>query len=818
MNSFCKMGRARKAASLLKRGLISAMMWGVGMGVTNCSFADEPPPVPDLTQGGKKDDRHDWNLGPTGARGWMFGWELSTSKARQILITKVEKGSPADGVLKEGDVIVGLQDHLFQRDARIALGTAITNGERRGQLQLNRWRNGKTETVVLKLKAMGEYTDSSPFDCPKSALIADRAYETLSKRDLNNDFIGKINALGLLATGRPEVLPKLKKFAHEIGRSDLKLKRITSIDMSTWDLGFSNLFLTEYFLATHDDYVLPAIKEYSRMLADGQTPVGLWGHGMANRGTLGGYGAINQAALGCWMSLVLAQKCGVNDPPVAEAVERSSHFYSFFVNKGSLPYGDHAPAFYVHDNNGKNAQAAIIFDILGNKPATQFYSRTTTAAYAEREMGHTGNFFSYMWGPLGAARSGNEAVAAHLKEQRWFYDLARRWDGSFLYQGGAGDDDSYNGDDMTGSFLLTYSLPKQHLYCTGKGIKPANVLTGKELQTVIDSGRYFDPSTIRDTYDIKKSDELLENLGSWSPTVRDRAAIAIGKKPLKVVPELIAMLEDKNIYRVYGACQALERLGPASAPAVDALIAQLAKPDQWLQIRASATLAAIGAPARKAIPDMLKIVLAGTPNEPRETVRRYVGQALFAGEGIDDMPPHGLLVDSIDGVDRNLLIPSIKKLLAIDDGLMRGQIRTMFSKLSEKELDGLWPDILRATNKYAPTGEMWADEIRLAGLKLLAEHHIKEGLRVGVNYAKHQNPWGSQDRMGEIMNSLALYGTNAHEFLPELRELVETCRKEDFPDDAKRVKIANLIAGIKKIEAAKETPQLRSVAPAGKGK
>jgi hypothetical protein len=30
------------------------------------------PPVPDFTQGGKKDDSHDWLLGPTGARGWMF--------------------------------------------------------------------------------------------------------------------------------------------------------------------------------------------------------------------------------------------------------------------------------------------------------------------------------------------------------------------------------------------------------------------------------------------------------------------------------------------------------------------------------------------------------------------------------------------------------------------------------------------------------------------------------------------------------------------------------------------------------------------------
>jgi hypothetical protein len=43
--------------------------------------AGEKPPVPDFTQGGKKDDTHDWTLGPTGARGWVFGWKGQTADA-----------------------------------------------------------------------------------------------------------------------------------------------------------------------------------------------------------------------------------------------------------------------------------------------------------------------------------------------------------------------------------------------------------------------------------------------------------------------------------------------------------------------------------------------------------------------------------------------------------------------------------------------------------------------------------------------------------------------------------------------------------------
>ena len=38
-------------------------------------------------KGGTKDASHDWNLGPTGARGWIHGKDLETSDARQILVT-----------------------------------------------------------------------------------------------------------------------------------------------------------------------------------------------------------------------------------------------------------------------------------------------------------------------------------------------------------------------------------------------------------------------------------------------------------------------------------------------------------------------------------------------------------------------------------------------------------------------------------------------------------------------------------------------------------------------------------------------------------
>ncbi|KPK46865.1 MAG: hypothetical protein AMK72_09125, partial [Planctomycetes bacterium SM23_25] len=66
--------------------------------------------MPDFTKGDAIPEgaTHDWTLGATGARGWMYSDKLVTADARQIRITKVEKGSPADGILAVGDVILGV--------------------------------------------------------------------------------------------------------------------------------------------------------------------------------------------------------------------------------------------------------------------------------------------------------------------------------------------------------------------------------------------------------------------------------------------------------------------------------------------------------------------------------------------------------------------------------------------------------------------------------------------------------------------------------------------------------------------------------------
>ena len=786
--------------------------------LSNYGMAAPPPAVPDLTQGGKKDAKHDWTLGPTGARGWIWGRGLETTEARQILVTRVERGSPADGVLDVDDVILGVGGKPFESDARKAFGAAITEAEKtenKGLLRLIRWRQGKTEPVAIPLKVMGAYSDTGPYKCPKSRLILEQGCRYLAGCELRGDIVGEINALALLASGKPEYVEKVKALAHKVGKPDLKLT--LKPGMFAWDWGYANLFVTEYHLATGDQYVLPAIREYSTMIAKGQSAVGTWGHGMSlpsHFGGLGGYGAINSAGLPCWLSMVLGRKCGVKDRALDVAVDRSRAFFAFYVGKGSIPYGDHPPYWDLHDNNGKNSMAAVAFDLLGDRAAARFFARMSVASYDEREFGHTGNYFSYLWGPLGAARAGPEAVAAHLREQRWYYDLARRWDGGFVYQGGAGEHDSYNGWNATGAFLLTYALPLQRLHITGKGMNKANRLAGKELQAVIEDGRIFSYRRQKDCYDPKGEEELLKCLGNSSPAVRFRAAGALARKKGNVVPQLTGMLASDNLNTRLGACEALEYLRDRAAPATDELIRQLSHEDEWLSIRAAYALAGIGGPARKAVPELLRMVLAENKGDPRAMKRRYLGFALFMSGYADNAPRRGLLADSLDGVDRQLLYPAVRRMLTIDDGLARAQMAAVYGKLKEDELDLLWPDILRAVKRPAPSGEMFADGIREAGVQLLAKHHIKEGMRVCIEYAKNQNPWASENRMGRILGALRLYGAAAKEVLPDLRELVTFCKNErNFPDDCKKRKTAAVEDAIQAIEAATEEPKLRTIAP-----
>ena len=777
----------------------------------------QPLTVPDFTKGDTlpADAKHDWNLGPTGLRGWMFCDRLVTSDARQILVTKVEKGSPADGIFQVGDVILGVGGKPFSYDPRTEFGKAITAAETPmggGKLILTRWRAGKTEKVTLKLPVLGTYAATAPYNCPKSKRILEQGCKALAERMAAPSY-GKgldpipraLNALGLLASGEPGYRPLLKKEAEWAAQ-------FHTASFPTWYYGYVMMFLAEYKLATGDESVMPGLKRLAMEAAHGQSAVGSWGHGFARPdGRLGGYGMMNSPGVPLTISLVLAREAGVKDPAVDLAIQRSARLLRFYIGKGAIPYGDHHPWIETHEDNGKCGMAAVLFNLLGEASGEEFFSRMSVASHgSERDCGHTGNFFNILWAMPGVALSGPHATGAWMKEfGTWYFDLARRWDGTFIHQGPPEpNNDSYAGWDCTGVYMIAYAMPLKKIHLTGKRPSVAPQLTPAAAQALIDDGRGWSNKDRHSFYDQLSTDQLLERLRSWSPVVRQRAAMAFARRKDAPIPRVVELLDSPSLNARLGACQAIAHLKGRAASAVPKLRKLLHSDDPWLRIKAADALAAIGKPAMEAVPEMLELMAQFDPEkDPRGMQQRYLSFALFSKGGEHGA---GMLSRSLEGVDREALYKAVRAGLKNQDGRARGCIASVYGNLSFEEIKPLLPAIYQAAIEYAPSGEMFADSIRLEGLRLLARHRIEEGIRACVDYVRNQNPWASEHRTPEVMKILLSYGTHAKAVTAELLKIAEYFEKEekDFPKELSMKKARCVRETIAAIEASTDTPQL----------
>lgn len=174
-----------------------------------------------------------------------------------------------------------------------------------------------------------------------------------------------------------------------------------------------------------------------------------------------------------------------------------------------------------------------------------------------------------------------------------------------------------------------------------------------------------------------------------------------------------------------------------------------------------------GKPAMVAVPEMLDLLSQVDPKQDsRGMQQRYFTGALFGAR-------NGLLGHSLENVDRNQLYAAVRAGLKNEDGAARGVFSTVYKNLSAEEIKPLLPAILQAVVESAPSDEMFADGIRLDGLRILAAQYVAEGLTAGVNYLRNQNPWGSEKRTIELTQILVSYGAAAQVFIPELTRIAD---------------------------------------------
>ena len=765
---------------------------------------------PDFTKGEArpKMSKQDWNLGPTGLRGWIYTNKLETSEARQILVTDVAEGSPAAKWMKKDDVILGVNGQKFSYDPRVELGKAITNAEAKdGKLSLLVWRKNKTANVVVKLKVLGAYSATAPFNCSKSKQIFENGCATLAKNikegKVKGNWITKsFNNIALLASGNKEYYPIVKAQVKE--GADYLLK--SGGGLRAWYYGPINIMMAEYVLATGDKSALPLLEAVTMRIVNGQSVVGSWGHKFVNeQGVLSGYGMMNSPGVPLTISLVLARKAGVKNAKLDTAITKSVNLLRFYVNKGSIPYGDHHPWIQNHDDNGKNGMAAILFNLLGDQEATKYFSSMSVATHgAERETGHTGNFFNILYAMPSVAISGPNATGAWMKESSWYYDLARSWDGTYLNQGAPDEKDRFKKWDANGVFLLAYAQSLRNVYMAGKKNDLIKAISSAEAKKYIDDGRGWTPRTKAQVYRDRSESQLLEGLKSWSPVVRERSAMELGRRKADCVAQLREMLKSPDLNTRIGACQAITFLKGNCTAAIPELMVTLKDEDTWLQIKSAEALAAIGKPAMKAVPTLLKMMSAPIKaNDPRGMLQRYLSFALFNKRG-------GMLGNSLEGVDRNELYKAVKAGLQNEDGRARGAYGSVYQNLSFDELKPILPEILAAIKEMAPSGIMFGNGIQEAGLDLLVKHKVNEGLDLTADYVRSQKAHGSQKRIIKLLKMVESYGSHAKRVIPMLEKHIHYFENEEqnFPKKLSKDKANEVRKAIERIKSATKKPQL----------
>ena len=763
--------------------LTKFLMWvifGVGAMVDGLAYSTNP----DLTVSGaiaamKVDVNsspvygESYNLGATGLRGWIYidrnnvGQEgLQTAQSRQILVTVAS--TPGSAVLAVDDVILGAMAGatgivpLFAGDCRQAMGLAIGEAEKSGAgtLRVKRWRAGVTTDVNIAMAILGNYATTAPYGCPKSALILANAITKLNQETLSGGWTSAVSALALLAAVQPSdanygaVQTKLATFAHAIAPSNLTLS-----GCDTWNWGYLGIFLSEYYLRTvadgvPDASVLHGIEEYTVALAKGQSKYGTFGHGGAEQhadgslhGSISWYGPVNSAGLVANLAILYGKKAleagGVAlHAEINPAIERGSNFFAYYVNKGSIPYGEHEPWSGGHASNGKDGMAAVFFGLQANRLAeAEYFARMSVSSWVGREYGHTGQGFSYLWMALGAGMGGDAAAAAHLNKVRWHLDLERRTDGSYVYDGGEQygggrtnggtylGASSYYGLSPTACFVLTYALPLKRILATGRDANPANVLSAGKVANAVAAGSYE-----RDCVGYSVA-TLTAALGEYCPVVRHDAAVELGKTSRVLstgeINALIALAGGTDVNGRQGACEALGIRKTTSALGV--LAGRLSDGDLWVRAKAANALQNFGTAASGQLTSMLTAFSANATDpevivwtDPIQIANGYLADSLFQTLASN--------TNALTGTTRtNLLYPALRAGLKQPDGMARMYLGDFIkNRLSLSDVQAIGGSLVAAVAERSPADRMFSDVIRYAALNTLAKYKIEEGIPLAL--------------------------------------------------------------------------------------
>ncbi len=595
---------------------------------------ERPKNLPDLTKGQKmlptKFPAKPWLLGPTGISCFMSGG----FPGDQLQVIGTTKGSPAEGKFLPGDVITGMNGKKFEAGGHLGqvIGNAIIEAEKEengGKMVFQVWRDknyvarsakkdiagvdidqlindanndvtlydwkpeearkeevanmdlGKfpidpmTLEVELKIRVFPAYTDTAPYDCPKTQKILEDAWKVLEQKfvvDPKNPNSGKggiIEALALISSGKPEH----RKLVHDWVRTkncpwQPPTQRIGEMfepgykgykGYQSWHHGFIGLDCALYYDATGDDYVVPALRKYAIEAAMGQSQSGSWGHTFAypsfNGGELHmmnpGYGALNAAGNRCFFLIVLAQKLGIKHPEIDAAVKRGQRFFGSYVDQGAIPYGDHAAAG-TDDSNGKNTGIAFALKLLGDDYGAKYFAMMSSHCAFTRRGGHAHDYTGE-WSSWAASLCGPQVRAYNERNLRWLRTLCRMPDGSFVYHSPTERYGTLR--DPTATEIFHQAAPLKQTLITGKDANEKLYPTEREMKQLLTCAYgQFNNDWLKNKagkpWPEQSTDEIFDLLDVFMPKARRGFAEALGKRfkagEAAIAPRLVALLAHEN--------------------------------------------------------------------------------------------------------------------------------------------------------------------------------------------------------------------------------------------------------------------------------
>ncbi len=455
-----------------------------------------------------------YNLGITGLR-----VELLADQPTVLAVRYVFEASPAHGKVEVGDWIVGAGGRLFVTphrngygmdkfgaagpvlDFAVALEACQGKNKKtnRGKLRLDLVRDEKKLDVILDVGTKyGQYAKGFPKSCAKSDLIYSELLEYLARHQQEDGSWGSpphdtFAPLALLASGDARYLPLVEKNVRMHARTT---KAKDSSWLINWRYMAAAIVMSEYYLATGEDWLLPELQEVYDFLISSQfidasqvapktkedrpedlpkdalDSHGGWGH---NPG-FEGYGPISMLTGQGALAFSLLSHCGI-------AVDRERHDFAYhFLDRGTGPNG-----YVWYEDQVAGARDWADMGRTGAAGVANFLSPYADEKYAKRARDHAKligehpeSFPDTHGSPV--MGMGYAALAAAVEPaafrrlmdlNRWWFILAQCSDGSFYYQPNR-DNAGYGRDSRISATAVTaliYSIPKRNLAITGKKIE-----------------------------------------------------------------------------------------------------------------------------------------------------------------------------------------------------------------------------------------------------------------------------------------------------------------------------------------------------------